>query len=191
MSTRERGDVPGRDRGGIAERFVEMRDELVEDRHRIRPDDELVMIGAEVTRNRTRGLELVILRVVETDRKRAHRSRRGFSHQTDDEARIHAAGEERAERHLAHEVRSNRVPKHVAQPIDGFRLGGHHLVGRKLPVAPDAQRAVVPSQYVTRRQLANACEDRSRRPAYRETRGSDRARRDRASRRRCRVPGSP
>src|SRR5690349_6003436 len=41
-------DVPGRDGGRISERLVEVPNQPIENRHRIRPHDELMVLRAEV-----------------------------------------------------------------------------------------------------------------------------------------------
>ena len=92
-----------------------MLDQPIEDRQAVGPDDELVMLGAEVPRHCSRMLQLVELRFVEPDRERLHRLGRGFCHQSDDDARVDAAGEECTERNVADHVRAHRIGQDPAQ----------------------------------------------------------------------------
>jgi hypothetical protein len=86
-----------------------MSDQTVEDAEGIGTDDELVMIRAEVPGDDAGVIELIVASVFEADRERADRARRRARHQTNDQAGVHAAGEKRSERHLAHQVRPDRV----------------------------------------------------------------------------------
>ncbi len=97
--------------------------QTIEDAHRVRLDDELVVFGAEMIGDASRVLELVERRFVEADRKRLHACGGRFGHQADDEARIDAARQERAERHVADEVRANGVGEHVAERVHRVLLG--------------------------------------------------------------------
>ena len=82
--------IPGRNRRGIRERLVEVRDEPIENRESVGPDHELVVIGAEVSRDRPGMLQFVERRFVEANRERLDRTRRCARHQADDGGRVHA-----------------------------------------------------------------------------------------------------
>src|SRR2546426_12487809 len=51
---RQLGDVPGRDRGRVRERLAEVVHELREEGRRVRPHDQLVVLGAEAGRSEER-----------------------------------------------------------------------------------------------------------------------------------------
>ena len=92
-----------------------MRDEPVEDADRVRLDDELVVIRAEVVRDAPGVFQLVERRLVEPDGKRLHARAGGLRHQADNQARVDAAGQERAERNVAHQMRADGVGEHVEE----------------------------------------------------------------------------
>ena len=58
-------------------------------------------LAAEMRGDRLRVRELVVARVIEADRDRDRRPRAGLDHVGDDRGRVDAAGQERAERHVA------------------------------------------------------------------------------------------
>ena len=62
-----------------------------------------------------RVLELVERRLVEADREGLHARAGDLGHQPDDQARVDAAREERAERHVADQVRADGVGQHGAR----------------------------------------------------------------------------
>ena len=101
----------GRHRGRIAERPVVMPDERVDQIDRRRRDAELGVIGLEPLGRQARVRGLVVGRVaLEADAERLDRLRHHPAHQADDDRRVEAAAEKRAERHVAHEP-----------PLDGAR----------------------------------------------------------------------
>ena len=70
-----------------------------------------MVLGAEMLGHAARVLELVERRLVEADRERLHRAPDAAAISADDEARVDAAGEERAERHVADQVRADGVAR--------------------------------------------------------------------------------
>ena len=87
-----------------------------------RREDVLVVVRAEVLRDRARVIRLVEAPLVEADRERLHRLRRPLlDHHRDDRARVDAAAEERAERHVAD------------KPTPHGRLGGVRETPRRTP----------------------------------------------------------
>src|SRR5687768_18523348 len=85
------GDIPGRDGGRIGERFVEMTYQLIEDAERVRTDNELMMLGAEVIRYGSSVLEFIELRIIETNREGLDRTVGCFGHEADHGARVDSA----------------------------------------------------------------------------------------------------
>ena len=86
--SREPRYVPCRNRRRVGERLVELFDQVIENRHPVRLDDELVMIGSEVRGNAARVFELVERRLVESDRERLDLLAGGLGHQANHQARI-------------------------------------------------------------------------------------------------------
>ena len=119
VAARHLRDVPRRDRRRIGEWLVEVRHQIVENRDGVRLDDELVVVGAEMLRDQARVLQLVERRLVEADREGLHARAGGLRHQADHHARVDAAGEKRAERHVADQMRGDGAGQHVAQLLDG------------------------------------------------------------------------
>ena len=114
---------------------------------RIGPDDELVVIGGEVLRQPPGRVELVKGRLVEANREGLDRPRRRPRHQPDDEARVHASGEERADRHVAHQVRLHGVGENRREALRGLvHRAGERFLGGKFPVAADRQLSIPPPQ---------------------------------------------
>ena len=111
VAARELGDEKRRDRGEVGDRLVERvhraREEVL-DVHRL--DDERVMIGAEMTRHAFGVRALVVAAGdLEADRKRLDGLREHLAHQPDDDARVDAAAQKGAERHVAEEPPLHRV----------------------------------------------------------------------------------
>ena len=66
----------GRDRRRVAERLVEIPGEVLDDLDHVRPQDELVVLGAELRGDLPRVAELVVVCFGEADRERLDRSGR-------------------------------------------------------------------------------------------------------------------
>ena len=129
---RERdGDVPGgqlrdhvgRDRRGVAERLVQIPGEVIDDLEGVRLEQELVVLGPEPLGHEPRVARLVVVRLREADRERLHRARVQPRHGRHDRARIDAAAQERAQRHVAHEVQADGFLDELAEPLHEVRLG--------------------------------------------------------------------
>ena len=117
------------------------------------------------SRDRPRAVELVERRLLEADRERAHRLRRLLGGERRERARVDAAGEQHADRHVRDQVRAHRVAQARAALLDELRLV--LVVARRQRArareAGERRAAVVPGQRVAREQLADVPEDRERR----------------------------
>src|SRR6185503_861210 len=89
-------NVPSRNRRRVRKRFIKMFDQAIENCQAVGSDDELVMIGGEMIGDSSRMLEFVELRFVESDRERLHWPAGRLRPQSDDDAGVDAAREERA-----------------------------------------------------------------------------------------------
>ena len=124
--------------------------------------DELVVLGAEMPRHRARVLELVERGVVEADRERLHRPRRGAapSCRRPRRNRRRRRGTRRAARRssCASDTASRST---AAQRLDRLFLGsGERFLAPRSASSARLRAAVAPAQEVPRRQLADALEDR-------------------------------
>src|SRR5262245_56449632 len=97
----------------------------------------------------------------EPDSERFDFAFRGLSHQSDNRARANPAAQERAKRHLAHEVKAYCFSERFEKTFDEklFRLA---IVGLRLdlPVASLLKLSVVPDCNVSGRELVNTFVDR-------------------------------
>ena len=100
-----------RDRGGLAHRLVLVPDEARQLAQQVRgAHRELAVLGAAVRRDAARERQLAVgPGCVEADRERLDGAGAHAAHERHDEARIDAAREQRAERHLAHETHAYRL----------------------------------------------------------------------------------
>ena len=110
--------------------------------------------------------QLVVSVLGEPDRERLDLPvRLPRRHRRDDGARVDAAAQERADRHVADLVGGDRIGQHLAQLLDQLAFGGN-LVGLELdvPVALDAQRRTALGHRKARRlELLHAVDDALRR----------------------------
>ena len=144
----------------VCERLSVMPDEARQNLHRLRLDSELVVLGSEQLRYLARLLCLVEGLDVEPDRECLHRIRAELGHRGDDGARVDAAGEKRAERHVASKPEPGRLEQLGPDPLIHLVLGAVVIVGAvgELPVAADLDPAVLPGQQVRRGQLSECGE---------------------------------
>ena len=114
-------------------------------------------------------------------------------HQRDDQARVEAAAEHRAERHVAHQAHAHRlVELRRARSPPTRSAERATVVGRRRRVVPPALepgRAVLDDQALAGLQLADLLQRRHRRPARSRASGRRRSPRGRARRRRGRWRG--
>src|SRR5439155_475781 len=89
--------------------------ELREEGRSIRPYDQLVVLGAEAGRDLARQIDLAVARLLEADREGADRLDPELVHERDDRAGVEPAGEEDAERHVAHQVALDRRTDRVSE----------------------------------------------------------------------------
>src|SRR5207244_7744371 len=127
------------------------------------PHDELVMVGPVAMRDLPRQLELAEGLFGETDRERPDRMDTELVHQGDDRPRVEAAGEEDAERHVAHQVTRNRAAERVDEvrlPLPLAALLALRGVAGERPVALHAHAAFrLGHEDRSRLELARAGED--------------------------------
>src|SRR2546423_5041363 len=117
---RELRDHVGRDGGRVGERLVEVPDEFVNDVADVRRDDELRVLRAETLGGEARVLQFVVAVFAEAYREGLDGSVGVARHQADDRARINAAGEERAERHVRDQTYAHGLVKQPAKLFDIF-----------------------------------------------------------------------
>ena len=105
--------------------------------------------------------QLVVVGLLEANRKRLHRPAAQPRHDGDDRARVDAAAQESAERHFAHEVEAYCLPELMQKTLDEelFRLATVGL-GLDLPVTFQLKLSVVPHRDVCGRKLVDAFVDR-------------------------------
>src|SRR5579884_1451585 len=106
--------------------------------------------------------QLVVGRIVEPDRERPDPPVCRAAHERRDDAGVHAAAEERADRHVADRPRADGVVQERAQPPGGR---GHVIPRAGIvshgPVPAERGPAARPLERVGRRQLADARKDRA------------------------------
>ena len=156
--TRRHGDEVRGDGRRVGERLVEVPDEPLDQLRRRRRHDPWVVLAADVTRHHGRVGQLAVA-VVEADRGRDHRAVQEPGHGGDDRARIHAAAQEGAERHVAPQPDLDGLGQELVEAIR--RVGTRLRLGQgKFPVPMEAGALGRAHQSVTSRQLAHAPEDR-------------------------------
>ena len=96
--------------------------------HGIRPDDELVMIGADVLGHAARVMQFAEILFVKSDRKRFDLLRRFLGHQRDDRAGIDAARKKSAQRHFRHQAHAHGFAQQLNHAFAGFRLADVDLL---------------------------------------------------------------
>ena len=123
------------------------------------------MLGVECLRDAARMAQLVVPVLHEADRKRLHAARREPRHGGDDGARVDAAAQEGADRHVADLVPRHGRGQEQTQPVDELLLR-RALVGleREVPVPLDSDRPAGRRHRNPRRlELAHALDDAVRR----------------------------
>jgi hypothetical protein len=147
----------------IGERFVEETGDLGEDvDHGARPQNFLVVLGAEEFGDTARMRRLVEGPVLEADRERLDAVRRHvIGHHRDHRAGVDAAGQEDAERHIAHEPQPHGFGQPAAQLFGILGLAAARTRGCEahVPVTLHRAPAAFPQERVRRRQLVDAGED--------------------------------
>ncbi len=161
----ELADAVGRQRGAVRIGLVVSLGENVDQIEivALHPVDEVPRVVAR--RHLPGERRLVESRIAERDRARVHGFGAHARHHRDDGARIHAAGEKRAERHLGDHAQPDRLPQAIDQLRLRLALGDRIVEGEAhIPVlarlgdglaAPDRER-------VRRRQLGGARIDGAR-----------------------------
>ena len=105
-----------------------------------------------------RARQLVEGRILEPDRERRDGARDLLAHEREHGRRVEAAGEEHADRHVAHEVASHRVGEEVAERLDAVANGELLGLARVLepPVGVHLDAALVGHQQMARHHLLDA-----------------------------------
>jgi hypothetical protein len=114
----------GGDRRGVAERLVEVPGQVLDDADDVWPQDEVVMVRGKLLGDDARVIELVEARFREADRERLEASLVRLGHHADHGARVEAAAEEGANRHVADLVQRHRLGQDLAQLFDQLAFGG-------------------------------------------------------------------
>jgi hypothetical protein len=91
------GELEAWDRGRVREWLAVVTDDLRNRLDRVRTDDELVMLGAELLGNSPGVRKLVESRGIEPDGERLDRPSAGLGHRRDDRGGVDPAGEEGTE----------------------------------------------------------------------------------------------
>ena len=170
---------------GVGERLVEVRHDAIDDRQRVGPHDELVVLGADVRGHHARGVELVVRGLVEADREGLHRPRRASRHQRRrrGSSRCRPTGTRRAGTSLI-EMRAHRVARaaRAAAPRPRARPPTAASLRRRASSSAARQRARRASTAGARAAACARPRRSRRRRACTGTTGSARAPRDRAAR---------
>ena len=153
------------ERREVGKRLVQVPDEIPEvDLERVERELELVVLAPELLGDEPSFAQLVAgpgLR--EPNGKRLHRLGHVPGHQGDDQARVQASAQHRAERNVAHQTKPDGLFELLQEPLGPLlrarRLGRD---GRRgiAPVALDPNLAALDHQPVTRLELRNAREGR-------------------------------
>ena len=145
----------------VGERLVEGLHEPIDVRHVPFAQGLLEQPGSACSRRQTRAFALIESRVFKADRARSDSAPLDARHRVHDGITIDAAGQERRERHFAHETHPRRFVEQFEHATLAFLLG--HLVPlveRRLPVALRLHPLLAEETPVRRRQLVHALEDR-------------------------------
>ncbi len=123
-----------------------------------------VLLDAEMPRHRSRVLELVERVLVEADRRRDDPPGAGVGHGRHDRARVDAAREKRAERHVADQAKTHGFADERVEPLEIFLFAADVAVARELQIPVRANRHVpaLGDEQMRRRQLRNRAIDRVR-----------------------------
>ena len=140
-----------------------MDDELVEEPGDVGRDRLFVMLGREERRDLARIGRLVVARLLKRDRERLDGPIGRLRHHGHDGARVDAARQERAERHVRHHLRAHRTPERFPKLLDPLAVTASvDDLDRRAPVGPRLHLAVLHRHRVRRRELFHAFEDRKR-----------------------------
>ena len=168
VTRRRLGHDVRRDRGGVGERLVERPDDRREHRLHVGLEDLLVVIGLEALRDEP-GVRQLVVRgrsAAEAYREGRDPARRHLAHAGDHGARVDAAREEDAERHVAFEASPHRLAQSLSHRRGVFRGPGprsrRRNVQGELPVAAERQAPVDEHRRVGRRELVDRVENRAR-----------------------------
>ena len=158
-----------RDERRIRDRLVHVPQELRQQRDDVGLDQDLVVIGAEPRRDRLRVRQLVVevvgVAAAEADRIGLHRAAAVLRHQADDGARVDPAGQERADRHVAHHLHPDRFLESRTDPRRPV-VDARRAIDRARRSASSARSAMRPFSTVTTvagGSFRDAAEDRARR----------------------------
>ena len=125
----------------------------------MRLDHQLVVLGAKTLGNLARVAQLVEVALAETDGEGLDRAAAELGHLGHHGARIHAAAEEGAQRHVGDQPSPNRVAQQGSELFRGVLLGDALLFGEaNVPVRLDRNVPVAPHQTMTGRQLLHVTE---------------------------------
>ncbi|MEZ5121313.1 MAG: hypothetical protein R2736_07030 [Solirubrobacterales bacterium] len=165
LAARQLAEVEGRDRGRVGKRLAVMADDAGDDLDRLRADDELGVLGAEVLGDAPGVGHLVEAIVVEADGERAHRRAAVLGHGRDDGGRVDAARQEGADGDVGHHAPPRRGPQLVPDALRQLALVADVQRGPEveLPPAVDRHPPVAHDHPVAGRQLAHAGERAQRR----------------------------
>ena len=132
-----------------------MPDQIINDFADVGRDHKFVVVGSELFGHEARVLQLVVTIFVKTYGESLHRPAGVMRHQADDRARIHAARQEGAERHVSNQAYAHRFIEQRAQFLEtlffALRRFSLRLTVGKVPVLLDACAASTERQVMTRR----------------------------------------
>ena len=152
------------ERRQVRERLVQVPGELAQIvRARLVLELELVVLGAEGVGHPPGVRQLRVLSG-ETDRERLHRLAHVPRHESDDQARVQAAAQHRAQGHVAHQPQADGLVELVEQEL-GPLLRRERAVGRRsgeVPPALDPHAPVRDHEPLAGLELANVTERRHR-----------------------------
>ena len=130
-----------------------------QDVQRPRLDHQLVVLGAEALRHLAGIGQLVEVALAEANREGLHRRAAELGHLGHHRARIHAAAEERTQRHIGHQPSPHGVAEELTKACDGVLLGNAQLLGEAhVPVRLDRRASVLPHETMAGRQLLHVTE---------------------------------
>ncbi len=152
------GDEERREGRLVTQRFVVCGREPREGRGDVLLDRELLVHRSVLPCDGARVLALVVALVCEADRERAHRLRRLLGHQRDDDARVDAARQQRAERDVGDQPAANRCGDRRADALEPLPFV-HARFGRLgAPVTLDALGRSLRDEDVAGSQLVDAAD---------------------------------
>ena len=133
----------------------------------LRPDDQLVVVGAVLLGHGPRVGKLVEGLLLEANGKGFHRPPRQLAHEGDDQAAVDAAAQEGAQGNIGNESQADRLLENLEEALDGLLLVQGVFRGViQLPVRdglgrlqPLSVRTRTHDQVMGRRQLEDRAED--------------------------------